>query len=52
MIDLVRNSPGKALAIAQIVLSLCARGGYFIVGDYRRSLYWILAAGITATVTF
>lgn len=35
-----------------IVLDLCASVAYFSDGDYRRMVYWLAAATLTATVTF
>lgn len=43
---------GMLLAIAMIMLSVGAAIGYAVAGDWRRAIYWILAAGITAVVTF
>lgn len=45
-------SAGKALAIAQICLSLGACIGYAFAGDLRKAVYWAAAAIIVATVTF
>ncbi len=35
-----------------IVLDVVAAGVYFKHGDVRRGLYWLFAAGLTATVTY
>lgn len=42
----------KMFPLLMIVLSLWACIMYFIAKDYKRALYWLFAAGITATVTF
>ncbi len=43
---------GKALAIANIALSVCVAIGYAFAGDTRRAIYWASAAILTSTVTF
>jgi len=35
-----------------IILDLCASGVYFVGGDWKRGIYWIAAAVLTACVTF
>ena len=35
-----------------IVLDVCAAGVCFYHKDYRRGIYWLSAAVLTATVTF
>ena len=35
-----------------IALDLGAAIMYFVAGDYRRTIYWVSAAVLTATVTF
>jgi len=35
-----------------IVLDICAAAVYSIDGDYRRVIYWIAAAFLTASVTY
>ncbi len=35
-----------------IVLNVCAAVGYLPVGDWRRAIYWLAAAVITAVVTW
>ena len=37
---------------ALIFLDLCAAGGYAAAGDWRRAVYWIAAAVLTASVTY
>jgi hypothetical protein len=36
----------------QILICLCASGVYGYMGDYRKMIYWLAAAVITASVTF
>lgn len=43
---------GKMFAITQLALCICASVGYFLAGDLKRGVYWLCAAGITASVTF
>lgn len=43
---------GKILPIVMITLSLVTSIVYFGLEDYRRALYWLCAAGLTAAVTF
>lgn len=38
--------------LAMILLSLCAATAYSFDGDWRRTIYWISGAVITASVTF
>lgn len=40
------------LPTAQIVLSLLISLVYLLQGDMRRTIYWIAAAVITASVTY
>ncbi len=35
-----------------IALDVCAAGVYAAHGDWRRFIYWMAAATLTATVTF
>jgi len=35
-----------------IFLSICAAIRWRIESDYSQALYWLLAAGLTATVTY
>lgn len=42
----------KTLAAVIICEYLVLASAYAVMGDWRRSAYWLLAAGITATVTF
>lgn len=35
-----------------IILDVCAAGVYFFHGDWRRVIYWVAAAILTATVTW
>ena len=35
-----------------IALDVCAAGVYAAYGDWRRFIYWMAAAALTATVTF
>lgn len=41
----------KALPYTMVGLSFGAGIVYLVVGDYRRGIYWLLAAAITLTVT-
>ncbi len=43
---------GMRLAVTMIVLSVGASIGYAAARDWRHAIYWILAAGLTACVTF
>jgi len=43
---------GRALAITLVLLSVAASIGYLVVKDYRRAIYYLLAAAITATVSW
>jgi hypothetical protein len=45
-------SPGRWFAVALIVLDLGAAAGYGYASDWRRLVYWVAAAVLTATVTF
>lgn len=42
----------KIFPIMLIVLDLCAAGVYASQGDWRRLIYWVSAAVLTASVTF
>lgn len=35
-----------------IALDVCAAAGYAVAHDWRRMIYWLAAAILTATVTF
>ena len=35
-----------------IALDVCAAAGYLAVGDWRKVLYWLFAAGLTTVVTW
>lgn len=43
---------GQGFAVTLIVLDLGAAAGYCYDADWRRCVYWIAAAVLTATVTF
>lgn len=43
---------GRALATANVLLSVGACLGYLYARDWKHALYWFFAAGITATVTY
>lgn len=43
---------GQLFAFIMILLSAAAALAYLADGDYKHALYWTLAAGITATVTW
>lgn len=38
--------------VAQMFLSVIASVAYLMEGDYRRAVYWLAAAVLTASVTF
>jgi len=42
----------QALPTLLIFLDLCAACGYAVAGDWRRVVYWLAAAVLTASVTF
>ena len=42
----------RAFPTVLIVLDLCAAAGYAPCGDWRKVLYWLAAATITAMVTW
>lgn len=42
----------QILPVVLILIDLGAAIGYFIAGDWKRGIYWIAAATLTATVTF
>jgi hypothetical protein len=42
----------KALPTLMIVLQFFSAFPYFVSGDWRKGLYWLFAAGLTAVVTF
>ena len=44
--------PQNLLPSAMIVLSLGSSVGYVLADDWRRAVYWLAAAVITASVTF
>lgn len=43
---------GDRIALAGIIFALATSGGYFYSGDWRRGLYYILGAAITAVATW
>lgn len=42
----------KVFPSVLIALDVCAAGVYAAHGDWRRFIYWMAAAALTATVTF
>lgn len=42
----------RLFPIILICLNLCASAAYFGAGDWKRGIYWIAAATLTATITF
>ena len=42
----------KVFPVALIVLDVAAAVVYVACGDWRRFIYWLAAATLTATVTF
>ena len=42
----------KLLPTLMIALSIGAAIMYLTTHDYRRAMYWVFAAGLTATVTY
>ncbi len=42
----------KIFPTVLIVLDVCAALGYLPSGDYRKVIYWLAAAILTATVTY
>ena len=44
--------PEQILPTVLITIDLFATIVYLYYGDWKRSLYWIFAAGLTWTVTF
>jgi hypothetical protein len=42
----------KLLPSIMVVLSAASAGGYALVGDVGRAVYWTAAALLTAAVTF
>ena len=42
----------KTFPVVMIVECVLAAISYAAAGDIRKTLYWLFAAGITATVTF
>ena len=42
----------KAFPSVLIALDVCAAVVYAACGDWRRFIYWMAAAALTATVTF
>ena len=45
-------TPGQWFATALIILDCGAAIGYGVDADWRRCIYWIAAAVLTATVTW
>jgi len=43
---------GKIFPSILIALDLAAAVVYFVAADYRRTIYWVAAAVLTATVTY
>jgi hypothetical protein len=44
--------PQKIFPSLLIVLDVAAAVVYFYYGDYRRTIYWLAAATLTACVTY
>lgn len=44
--------PTQYLPTVLIVIDIAAAIPYAATGDWRKSLYWLFAAGLTATVTY
>ena len=44
--------PTKLFPTALIVLDICAAVVWWYHGDYRRTIYWLSAAVLTASVTY
>ncbi len=42
----------KFFPFVLIVLDVCAAVGYATHGDWKKVIYWLAAATLTATVTF
>jgi hypothetical protein len=42
----------KILPTVLIIIDVCAALGYVPCGDYRRVIYWLAAATLTAVVTW
>ena len=43
--------PPQVFPVCLMILNLCASAIYAVHGDYRRMIYWIAAAVLTACVT-
>ncbi len=48
----VGMKPEKIFPTVLIVLDVCAALAYLPSGDYRKVIYWLAAAILTATVTY
>ena len=42
----------KVFPVVLIILDIVSAGVYLYTGDFRRFIYWMAAATLTATVTF
>jgi len=42
----------RFLPLLMMFLSVGASVPYWVLGDWRKGLYWLFAAGLTFTVTF
>lgn len=42
----------KFFPVILILLNICAAGTYLFASDWKRAIYWIAAAVLTACVTF
>lgn len=43
---------GKVFVATLILLDLAAAASFFMAGDWRRGVYWLAAAVLSAVVTF
>lgn len=42
----------KALPLTLLLIQVLASVPYWAIGDWRKGLYWLFAAGLTYVVTF
>lgn len=52
MVEFIANNSEKILPAAMIVISIGSAVGYALKGETGRAMYWVCAAGLTATLTF
>lgn len=53
IINVIRGiSPQQRLPLALIIIQICAAIPYVRVGEWKKALYWLFAAGLNITVTF